>query len=565
MVKTIETRAVISAQDKTGATFAQVAQKLKQMEGVAKRANAHVAASAGRVAAAQGRVAAIPAGVKAVAGVVAATGVVHGISKALHANADLETAMIDLGNTTGASAESIGNARKSFEMAAPRLGAEAKELASVAQGLAAAGVDFETATKAAPIVVKTAKASRTSFQDATSAAASLVTNLGIDAANLEKGLEQIYTGGKAGRFELKEAGQYLPEIAAKGSQLGYKGTEGAAAIAAMAKIVRDEAGSSSEAKTNLSAAYSYITSPEFGKNLMKDFKIDRDKLVRDSMKAGTSPFDAVIDAMRAKGIGADPIKLSNAVRSDEARKAFSALLKDDYRPLRDKILSESGGSIEKDFGAVMSGAQASFDKMSASANTVATGLGEAFAPALKSASNAMVDLAGWITSSKDAIAKNLEERFGKPPALAPTPVFEGPFDRDPDYGRRNLPLRRPPSFASQPIFGKSPFAPPSQEVAPMQALGITGHGGFGLKGPQGQFSTIAGGYPMQPQKTDVSVHGEADVNVSVPPIEVRVSMDTASVIQTVRAEVSRATAQLRQTSSGVGSTGSTDFGNQQAR
>jgi hypothetical protein len=44
-LKTIETKAIISAQDQTGATFAEVAQKLRNMEGVAKRASE----TAGRV------------------------------------------------------------------------------------------------------------------------------------------------------------------------------------------------------------------------------------------------------------------------------------------------------------------------------------------------------------------------------------------------------------------------------------------------------------------------------------------------------------------------------------
>jgi hypothetical protein len=43
-LRTIETKAVISAQDQTGTTFAQVAQKLKQMENAAERASGRVAA-----------------------------------------------------------------------------------------------------------------------------------------------------------------------------------------------------------------------------------------------------------------------------------------------------------------------------------------------------------------------------------------------------------------------------------------------------------------------------------------------------------------------------------------
>jgi hypothetical protein len=42
-VKTIETRAIISAQDQTGATFSQVAQKLKQVENAAQKASSTVA------------------------------------------------------------------------------------------------------------------------------------------------------------------------------------------------------------------------------------------------------------------------------------------------------------------------------------------------------------------------------------------------------------------------------------------------------------------------------------------------------------------------------------------
>ena len=45
-LKTIETRAVISAQDKTGATFAEVAQKLKRMESAANEAGRRVGAAA---------------------------------------------------------------------------------------------------------------------------------------------------------------------------------------------------------------------------------------------------------------------------------------------------------------------------------------------------------------------------------------------------------------------------------------------------------------------------------------------------------------------------------------
>ena len=41
-VKTIETQTIISAQDKTGETFAAVAQKLKAMEGAAQRANSRI-------------------------------------------------------------------------------------------------------------------------------------------------------------------------------------------------------------------------------------------------------------------------------------------------------------------------------------------------------------------------------------------------------------------------------------------------------------------------------------------------------------------------------------------
>src|SRR5947209_16687794 len=48
-VKTIETRAVITGQDKSGNTFASVASKLKKMEDAAKSASKGVAA-AGRAA-----------------------------------------------------------------------------------------------------------------------------------------------------------------------------------------------------------------------------------------------------------------------------------------------------------------------------------------------------------------------------------------------------------------------------------------------------------------------------------------------------------------------------------
>ena len=74
-VKTIETIAKISAQDQTGSTFAQVAQKLKAMEGAAQRAN-------GRVNAINSSVKSVGVAASAAVGAAAGMAAERGIEKA---------------------------------------------------------------------------------------------------------------------------------------------------------------------------------------------------------------------------------------------------------------------------------------------------------------------------------------------------------------------------------------------------------------------------------------------------------------------------------------------------
>ncbi len=614
MVKTIETRAVISAQDRTGATFARIAQQLKHVEDVARRGATlnmrvkgmqHVAATAKRVAMIEegrrraGAGAVVAGTVKGAAGIAGAIGAYQGVKASIKSHANLETALTDLGKTTDASDAQLAEVRGKFQRLAPTLGVTGKELASVAQSLAAGGLGFDEAVKAAPVVVKSAKAAQASMDDVSGAAVSLMQNLGVNVENLQSGLENIYKGGKLGRFELRDAARDLPEIASKAATLGYKGTKGAASIAAQAKIVRDTTGSSAETKTNLSALYSYIATPEFKKNLAK-VGLDRDRLYKDAVAKGEVPLDRILDAMRKKGLDKDPLRLGQAITSDEARKAALPLLQNDYRPLRDQILREAPGSIDVDFQRTLQTTQGSLDKFSGALDSAGASVGEAFAPAVAHAADAMTGLAAWMLESKDAIKENLAKKLGSDLSASAPPSIVGPFERDPSYGSR-LQLRRPPSFTSLPLPSDRPsYAPPSRGGAPVPGLGNVSGGAFGLSGPVPSAAPpppLPGGYPQgrpapiaapppagqgvavprmpaEPQKVSVEsnvsvdvaggVQGTATIEGRFAPLQVTVSLDSASIRREIQVEVGKATAALRGTiagsAGGVGSVGKTMAG-----
>lgn len=539
MAGAVEAKLIITGEDRTSAAFASIASKMARFNSHANMISGMSASAAASVAAAGksyalahrmprvpevsaapgyqppgGALLAAGLGMKTLAYGAGAASIYAGTKRAIKAHADLETALTDLAATTEVSNEKISEARARFEKAAPKLGVTAKEIASVAQSLAASGLDFETSTRAAPDIVRTAKATRANLDEVAGAAGGLLGPLGITVDRLQGALDIVAKGGKFGKFELRDAARELPELGAKARTAGLTGEKGTAALAAQAKIVRDVSGTSSEAATALGRLYDYVFSPTLAKSF-RDIGVDLAKEIRAGAAAGLGPLDVVLEQARAKGVDKDPAKLGSLVGADEPRRALAALLREDYRPLRDQILSEAPGTIETDFQRHAKTTTESMARLGAATDTAFGALGEAFAPAVNRAADAMSDFAGWLLESRRAIADNLNEKLGSRPASVPT--IEGPFERDPSYGVTRVP-----------------------DVSKAAAASL--------------------GTARQQDTAEVSVQGtvagEATVNVQPVLITVQVGLD-GSVRRDVQAMVERAVAPLKGEirSGGPGSTG----------
>jgi TP901 family phage tail tape measure protein len=187
----------------------------------------------------------------------------------------------------------------------------------------------------APIMAKTATATRASMDDLGSVAIALNDNLGIGAAGLERSMNMLAYAGKRGQFELADMAKWLPQLTPQFAALGITGERAVAEIGASLQIARKGAGSNDEAANNFKNFLSKMTSEDTLKSF-KDAGIDLQDAMKNMVGKGLTPMQAMLniitDYMGTKGPkAAGEFQKVMGLKDDKERETALARLNESYK------------------------------------------------------------------------------------------------------------------------------------------------------------------------------------------------------------------------------------------
>jgi TP901 family phage tail tape measure protein len=187
----------------------------------------------------------------------------------------------------------------------------------------------------APVMAKTATATRASMDDLGSVAIALNDNLGIGAAGLERSMNMLAYAGKQGQFELADMAKWLPQLTPQFAALGITGERAVAEIGASLQIARRGAGSNDEAANNFKNFLSKMTSPETMKAFQKS-GIDLQGSMRNLIGKGMTPMQSMLEVITqyvgSKGpAAAGEFQKAMAMTDDQEREIALRRLNEAYK------------------------------------------------------------------------------------------------------------------------------------------------------------------------------------------------------------------------------------------
>lgn len=312
------------------------------------------------------------------------------------------------------------------------------EVANGTAILIAGGIDsLKELTAYAPVMAKTATATRASMKDLGSVAIALNDNLGIGAAGLERSMNMLAFAGKSGQFELADMAKWLPQLTPQFAALGITGERAVAEIGAALQIARRGAGSNDEAANNYKNFLSKITAPETLKAFEKA-GIDLKGSMKNLVSEGLSPAQAMLNILtahlgkkaptaaaeygKALDIKDEQERAMALARLDEAYK-LGALFADQQvlsfvRPAlanqKDLVSIEQGsksaadqGVLDQDWAKRMGSSKEQLKELRNNLTDVGLSVGSALLPAIVDVSRAVVPLmrsfSAWAEQHPDLI------------------------------------------------------------------------------------------------------------------------------------------------------------------
>lgn len=269
--------------------------------------------------------------------------------------------------------------------------------------LVASGRSLEDALGFLPAVAVTAQASGAAISDVALSADSMAGSMQIGAAEMQRAFDILVSGGKAGKFELRDMSQYLPSLLPAFAALGYKGTEGLQKIVAILQVMRNQAGSSGEAATYLGNVLNKMYSEETS-NKFKKFGIDIRKELDLAKASGKDLIDVFVE-MAGKATKGDLAKLPMIFTDSELQKGMRALIT--QRPELEKLFKELGnvdGTALRDVNQIFEDSASKIQKMSNLWSKFQTQIGSGVAtvanPALEAVTDAIDDNAAGALGKK---------------------------------------------------------------------------------------------------------------------------------------------------------------------
>lgn len=145
----------------------------------------------------------------------------------------------------------------------------------------------------APILAKSATATRASMNDLGAVAIALNDNLDITSQGFERSMNMLAYAGKSGQFELADMAKWLPQLTPQFRALGITGERAVAEIGASLQIARKGAGSNDEAANNFKNFLSKLTAPDTLRSFEKA-GIDLQGSMKNLVSQGLSPAESMI-------------------------------------------------------------------------------------------------------------------------------------------------------------------------------------------------------------------------------------------------------------------------------
>lgn len=418
-MKVIEAKAIISAADKSGGVFDAIARKLERLSSVATRASSRVAA-AGNVAAAAERAASassraggaagLAAGrlaVGAAARVLAPAAVAYGGVQSVKRFAETDMALTRIGITADATDDEIGKLNKSVRDLAFESGKSFNDVTKGLESLVSGGMDLPQAMPALPAIVKTAQAAGAEVGDMANTTLALNQALGIATDKMQSSFDVLVTGGKAGKFELKDMARYMASIAPAAAAIGLKGEAGLKTIVAMMQTIRAGTGTSEEAASSLQNIFAKMES-ETTSGKFEQFGINLRKEMDSARKSGRDLLTVFLE-LTEKATKGDLSKIPQLFTDMEFARGMRALMQ--YRDLMKEVtekLGKSQGSAMKDLDRVLQRPQTAVNRLSESFDRLWEAVGRGLDAA--GASKGMDTLAKAIDDAVDHRNKPKEEQ-----------------------------------------------------------------------------------------------------------------------------------------------------------
>lgn len=400
MVNVLKAEAIITARDRTGRVFSDVARKIRGVEGAAgamnrrvgmmERANNAVARGAGAMVAATG-------------GLLGPLAAGYGVTRAVKRFGETEMAITRIGITADATDAEVAKLQKTLRSLAFEGGKSFDEVTTGLEQLVAGGMDLPQAMPAMPAIVRTAQAAGAEVQDMANTALALGQNLGIAGGKMQEAFDILVAGGKAGKFELKDMARYMPSIMPAAVAVGMKGEDGLKRIVALLQAVRAGTGTTEEAASSVQNIFAKMES-EQTVTRFKKFGIDLRKEMARARKEGKDLLQTFM-GLTEQATKGDLSKIPQLFSDMEFARGMRALLS--FKDLLGEVTSKldnAKGAAGRDFDRVTQRSQIAINRLSESWDRAVEAIGRL--TNAMGGSSLLSGLASYIEKTLDSIERH---------------------------------------------------------------------------------------------------------------------------------------------------------------
>jgi TP901 family phage tail tape measure protein len=301
------------------------------------------------------------------------------IGGAITGFATVERRLTRIGNTIGATRDQMRDMNGDIERTAQAYGLTTDALTGTVEAYAAAGADLPDIAANLDILAKAQQGIDATGADTVNAWDTARKSLKLTNDEAERFFGIIAAGGAAGKFEAKDAAQYLPNILPSVAALGQTGNQAVLSTMGALEVIRDFAGSSEQAATSISDLLDKLTAPDVEKKFANVGISLRTELEKGNA-AGEDLYDTlhrIIDSA-TKG---DARNLAKFFSEKDSRRAARVILTEieRIRAAQDEIARNAPTVLDKNVGNILADTQTKLDRLGGSLKKLLNETGGAIA------------------------------------------------------------------------------------------------------------------------------------------------------------------------------------------